>query len=314
MRARLLSKHEFHRFLEKLKSQGTLVAPVKEDIVRFKEITDVSAITTEGHPLFPLKKYFSPQKRKIFTYENNNIEEVLPEKQYIMFGARLCDINALLRLDKLFLGDISDRYYQRARANNLIIGLHCEIPPNEMCFCESMGLSDSGYDLLFCDAGENFHIKVGSERGNALVQDLPESDFQPEPIKTEKKLHNTEIAAFFENDAWKKEVEKCLSCGACTTLCPTCLCFDVYDDPDVEMNKGARITEWDSCQYEDFTKVAGGHVFRQAREQRFRHRIFHKIQYYKDQFGEFMCTGCGRCIEGCPTKIDFVEILNGMKQ
>ena len=175
-----------------------------------------------------------------------------------------------------------------------------------------MALKDDGYDLFFCDAGENFHIKVNSKKGEALVKNLPISKFIPLPIKTDKKLSTTDVKKFYDNSIWEKEADKCLSCGACTSLCPTCMCFDISDNPNLDVTSGKRTAEWDSCQYKDFTKVAGGHVFREKRLSRVKHRIYHKLQYFKEKFGENMCTGCGRCIEGCPTKIDFVETINNL--
>lgn len=313
MQPRLLKKNLLPQFLEKIREYGELIAPQQTDTLRFLPLEDTSRIVLEGHPLFTIKKYLYPEKHEIFRYEKEDIHMSQPVKQYVIFGVRLCDINACLKLDKLFLDDeVVDDYYKKARENLILIGLNCETPPKEVCFCESMDLKDFGYDLFFCDAGEDYHIKIGSERGKHMVEDLPESYFTPEPIRTEKKLEKKDFKKLFEHEDWKEEAKRCINCGACTHLCPDCMCFDVFDDPGLNPEKGSRMQEWDSCQFKDFTQVAGGLVFREDHENRFKHRIFHKVQYFNEKFGEYMCTGCGRCIEGCPTGIDFVEILNRM--
>ena len=91
------------------------------------------------------------------------------------------------------------------------------------------------------------------------------------------------------------------------------MCFNVEDDVDLA-GGGTRDAEWDSCQFRDFTKVAGGHVFREGRVDRFKHRIYHKLQYFREEFGILMCTGCGRCIRGCPAKIEWNELVNDLDQ
>ena len=102
---------------------------------------------------------------------------------------------------------------------------------------------------------------------------------------------------FDRNDVWEKESEKCLSCGDCTSLCPTCLCFDIKDEVNLDMVSGVRVAQWDSCMFKDFTAVAGGGVARDKRVDRLKHRIFHKLTYFPKKFdGASMCTGCGRCI------------------
>ncbi len=91
------------------------------------------------------------------------------------------------------------------------------------------------------------------------------------------------------------------------------MCFDVQDEVEVDLTKGFRIQKWDSCMYKDFTLVAGGHVYRNTRLNRFKHRIYHKLVYFPQKFERYMCTGCGRCIRGCPTKIDWIGLVNEME-
>ena len=128
------------------------------------------------------------------------------------------------------------------------------------------------------------------------------------------RLDKKDISHLYDHPDWKKGVDICLSCSACTALCPTCYCFEIHDNVGTKNPKeGERKRSWSSCQVQEFTKVAGEHVFRKEREERFKHRIYHQLDYFKQKNGINLCVGCGRCIEACPTRIDFVEIINEMK-
>lgn len=310
---KLLAKSKLSSFLQKVSKNSQLIAPVMKDTLRFEPLHSVEDIEFEGRPIFNIKKFFAKPKHSVFEFKGTSIKENLPSKRYTIFGARLCDVNAMLKIDKLFKDTLEDGYYKKARANVLLIGLNCEKEQSKYCFCESMELSDSGYDLFFCDVGEYYHIKVGSEKGFKLVNDLPNSKYEAPPITTKKKLDKKDYSKIWDNKVWEEMAEKCLSCGACTNLCGSCMCFDVYDDPNLDFKSGSRNVQWDSCQYKGFTRVAGNHIFRESRTNRLKHRINHKLQYFRESFDEYMCTGCGRCIEGCPTKIDFVKALNKVK-
>jgi len=315
---KVLEKKRLNEFLGEISKGADLIAPVKRGTLRFETVKDFDSICLEGRPLFPLKKFFSPAKRDVFgltlTDKNKPFEENKPRiRQRIVFGARLCDFNGLLRLDKLFLSEeYKDDHYKLARENTLLLGINCDPPPSEYCFCESMDL-ERYYDLFFHDLGDKYYIEVGSLKGKALVKGLEDYDFSIPPIKCDKKLDRKDIAHYYEDPTWEKENEKCLSCGKCTAHCTTCLCFDVEDKMDVNLNKGRRFKEWDSCQFLNFTLVAGGYVFRKERLARFKHRIYHKLQYFREKFGLDMCTGCGRCIEACPRLIDFTDVVNKFK-
>ena len=184
-----------------------------------------------------------------------------------------------------------------------------------------MGLKDH-YDLMFFDEGGEFIVDVKTEKATKFVKRFKEF-FKPSKHKiTEKdrKTPNTDrlrvkdISKLYDHPDWRKGVDSCLSCAACTNLCPTCYCFEFCEIPALlAKSKSKRVREWSSCQLKEFTKVAGGHVFREERDQRFKHRIYHQLQYFKDKHGVNLCVGCGRCIQACPTRIDFVKILNEMK-
>jgi len=318
---KVLDKKRLGEFLKKVSKGKELIAPVKRNTLRFeivKDFKDINDICLEGRPLFPIKKFFSPAKHDLLKLNLADkkkpfAEEKIKVKSRVIFGARLCDFNGLLRLDKLFNSkEYQNDYYKAARENTLLLGINCVPAPSKYCFCESMAL-ERYYDLFFHDMGDKYYVEAGSPKGGALVSGLQDFDFHIPSISCDKKLDRKDLAQHYDATAWDLENEKCLSCGKCTAHCTTCLCFDVFDELEADLNQGKRFKEWDSCQFLDFTLVAGGYVFRKERLARFKHRIYHKLQYFREKFGFDMCTGCGRCIEACPRLIDFTEVINNLK-
>ncbi|MBU1198471.1 MAG: 4Fe-4S dicluster domain-containing protein [Nanoarchaeota archaeon] len=315
---KVLEKKRLKEFLSSVSKGAELIAPVKSDTLRFEIIKDFDDICLEGRPLFPVKKFFSPARHDIFKLnladKNKAFEEVKNKiKPRVIFGGRLCDFNGLLRLDKLFLAkEFQDEYYKEAREKTLLIGINCVPAPSKYCFCESMNL-DKYYDLFFHDLGDKYYIEAGSPKGESLILKLEDYDFSIPAIKCKKHLEKKDLSGFYDSPAWKDGSKKCLNCGKCTAHCTTCLCFDVIDEVDADLKKGKRFKEWDSCQFTNFTQVAGGFVFRKDYVAKFKHRIYHKLQYFRERFGMDMCTGCGRCIESCPRLIDFTETVNKLK-
>ncbi|MBN2052136.1 4Fe-4S dicluster domain-containing protein [Candidatus Woesearchaeota archaeon] len=314
---KVLDKKRLKEFLGKVSKGKELIAPVKRGTLRFEiiNINYFDDICLEGRPLFSIKKFFSPAKHDLLKLNLADKKKPFEEektrfKPRVIFGARLCDFNGLLRLDKLFNSkEYQDDYYKAARENTLLIGINCVPAPSKYCFCESMGL-EKYYDLMLHDMGNKYYIEAGSPKGEALIMTLEDYDFVMPEIKCDKKLFRKDLTQYYDNPAWNSENDKCLSCGKCTSHCTTCLCFDVMDELEVDLKKGKRFKEWDSCQFLNFTLVAGGAIFRKDRLSRFKHRIYHKLQYFREKFGMDMCTGCGRCIEACPRLIDFTEVIN----
>lgn len=310
---RVLKKEDYKNFLNKLKSAGELVAPVTTDMTRFEKIKDVEQVDLDGgNPFFPIKKYFLPNEEPLLQITNGQTLELKkkPEKR-IIFGARLCDINGISVLDKLYLKHkYPDMNYQQRREHTVIVGVNCITPPSKYCFCSSMDIKKETYDLLLHEREQDYYIDVFSKKGEKLVKDFPEEEFDYPLPETEKRLERKNLHEFMDEKYWEKDTNLCVSCERCTNLCPSCFCFDMIDRVTPGTKNGERVRVIDSCHSKDFTQVAGGFVFRDTRVQRYRHRVMHKLQFFEDKFDRSMCTGCGRCIEYCHSKIDFVKTIN----
>ncbi|KHO45391.1 MAG: hypothetical protein QS98_C0011G0086 [archaeon GW2011_AR3] len=317
-----ITKADFSRFLQDIMKNYELIAPVKTDLVRFQPIKDISLIHLAENSFFPVKEFFFRKQETLFTFNGGKIEVKLDApKKRAFFGLRRCDLNAIMHQDRAFLSNTPDPYYKAQRDGALLLGYHCNEAPSIYCFCGSMDLKDF-FDIMFFDRGRCYLAETGSEKGEAVIAkskkmfkpsnySITESD---KKIEGTDRLLNKDISELYDHPDWKKGVDMCISCGACTSLCPTCYCFEVHDQTELkDPKKSKRERTWSSCQVKEFTKVAGGHVFRDKREDRFKHRIYHQLEYFREQHGIDLCVGCGRCITACPTKIDFVKIINEMK-
>ncbi len=322
-----LQKSALQDFLRSIMRHYALIAPLRRApdglpvFAKVERPQDLERLELERVPQFPAKKFLLPPEETLFSYEMTTqrlVEEAPASTPRVLFGLRLCDLNAFKILDKLFLsGEYTDDHYRAARDDLFLIGWYCTAPPSPDCFCESMKLSNY-YDLLLRDRGDHLYVDVGSPRGIELLRrlrlTLPEEHEAIPPIRTQKHLDTTDIQDLWDHPLWERVVtEECLSCQRCTQLCPTCLCFDLFDEND-DLEHGRRKRVWDSCHNKEFTRVAGDHYFRPDRTARFKHRIYHKLVYYPTVFGSSMCTGCGRCITYCPPHIDFVEMVNSMRR
>ena len=203
------------------------------------------------------------------------------------------------------------------------MGLACAAP-SWGCFCTSVGGSPAGtegLDLLLTDLGDRYHVAVLSEAGRELVAD-PAFGRLPTPTRAEAEARHAaasaRMPALFDAEAvagkveweapvWMRHARRCLACGACSFLCPTCHCFDIQDEVTAE--GGVRFRCWDTCQFGEFTRMGAGHNPRPTQTERLRQRVSHKFKYLVEEFGRTGCTGCGRCVEACPVNIDIRSVL-----
>ena len=316
-----LQEEELDPLITAVANRYRVFAPVRTDAVRFQEVRDGKAIDLTENSYVPIKEFFFAEQDTLFVFDDSGLAlRVVHVEPRVFFGVRRCDLNALSHQDLVFMEEPRDPYYAQRREASVLIGYHCPEPPSPYCFCGSMNLTDC-QDLMFVPRPGYFLVEEGSERGRQLIHEFP-SYFREtrEGLRREDRvtpgadgLATADIAAFYDDELWEEGVRNCLSCGACTTLCPTCYCYEIHDEVELgDTRRGSRNRCWSSCQLKEFSRVAGDLCFRESRSERFRHRIYHQLDYFRERYNVTLCTGCGRCIGFCPTRINWVDMVNRM--
>jgi sulfhydrogenase subunit beta (sulfur reductase) len=325
----IIKKSDFPNFIDSLLRNSKVIFPVRgEKGFNFGEIKSGKDIDLEGYvnTEFPPKKFFIPDGEVLMEYEKGGKVRRKPAKgKAIIFGVRPCDVHGLVVLDKVMLSEPVDIFYKNRRDSILVFALNCN-EAGENCFCESMGTDKAeGFDLLFTDQGSEYHVEVGSGRGREMIERFrmfkeTAKEAGKANLKFRKKM-NTEnlpgiMKASFESKVWEETADKrCLSCASCTSVCPTCYCFDVFHVNSIEKpGSGKIVREWNYCMLKPFTRVAGEVIFREPRAERVKQFFYHKLVYGKENQGKFHCVGCGRCITECMTSIDITEEVEKIRE
>ncbi len=280
------------------------------------------------------KKLLHPANERLWkaTADGDRFSIKTPEEdsgKRAFIGVRSCELQAMAIHDKVFtMGPYVDTLYQYRRKNVFIVAVNCT-QPGGTCFCASMKTgpkAQSGFDLALTEIIESdrhyFTIEAGSKSGTKILSKLPTREAnQAEMEAADKAMEhsaekmgrtlNTEgikdlLYNNFDNSHWEQIAERCLTCGNCTMVCPTCFCVNVEDTTDLTGQQAERWSSWDSCFTKDFSYIHGGSI-RTSATSRYRQWMMHKLSYWVDQFGTLGCVGCGRCITWCPAKIDITE-------
>jgi sulfhydrogenase subunit beta (sulfur reductase) len=310
-------------------------APVSEgDVVRFKPVADPAAVGIDfANASVPPKELMFPQTETLFKFRvgDDAIEPEVPaDSRRLVFGIRPCDAMAYTIVDKLYNWDFPDPYYQKRRDNTVLFGLACGTPVSN-CFCPSLGCgpaSEKGLDALMFDLGETVYVKTLTDKGDEAAKtmgleaagaaEVEAAEAQEkESLEKIKRSIDTEgipekLPALYDHPFWEQFSDRCLGCGICTFLCPTCHCFDIQDEAEAFDARRARM--WDSCMFGEYTLHTSGHNPRPTRKERTRNRISHKYSYFPEKFDVIACVGCGRCIKNCPVNIDIIDVLEKSKQ
>jgi ferredoxin len=190
--------------------------------------------------------------------------------------------------------------------------------------------SSDDVDVLMTDLGDGYYVEGVTDKGKSLIEESEgllkkatgeDSGKKEEVIDlAEDKIKRSfdvegvsgKLDDLYENAYWKEIARKCLGCGTCTYLCPTCHCFDIQDE--VGGKGGRRIRIWDTCMASEYTLHASGYNPRPGRMNRIRNRVYHKYKYYPENFDEIACVGCGRCINECSVNMDIIDIISQIKE
>ncbi len=277
----------------------------------------------------PPKFIVFPQLESLFKFEGEKIiEMVKPAAKKLLFGLRACDVKGLKFIDDFFKRNFEDIYYLNRSADKLLVIVGCK-SPLENCFCTSAKTGpflENGFDLQLVDIGERFVVEIGSEKGEEFVGTYQQffteaSKGDLEQSKTAKcdveqavslKLDfEKAIKRFCEDKVpeqmYERIAERCIYCGGCLYVCPTCTCFNVFDER--KENSGRRYRNWDACVFEGYTREASGHNPRLEKWIRTSRRYEHKLKYDYLTTGMSGCVGCGRCLSSCPVNIGISQVI-----
>ncbi len=277
------------------------------------------------------KRFLFPSSEVLGTIGRRNGHLTAPpaeagaEGRRAFVGLRPCDLHAIEVQDRVFRGGPEpDAAYAARRDGAFVIGVNCTAPGGT-CFCDSMGtgpVCTVGFDVALTELDHGFLATAGTARGGDLLEEAGSREATPGEaaeghrllaharVHMGRSLDTSDLPGLLyrnrRHPRWADVAERCLACGNCTSVCPTCFCHDVVDDVDLAGETATRVREWASCFSVEFSHTAGMEV-RTSREARYRQWLTHKFASWIDQFGTSGCVGCGRCITWCPVGIDVTE-------
>jgi ferredoxin len=326
----LLAINKTHRvFVSKKKNEDYIYVPLSN-------IQPEDVVYSRYRSVEPIKSFLTYSKEIVDLYFRD--PSWLPKNQFVaIFGVKNCDLASLNLQDYVFKEGIEvDPFYEQRRDNLLIISSDCT-DFKETCFCLVMGnkpYPEKNFDINLSPINTGFVIEVGSTKGEELVKKLSQyfssassgqiagAKIKRENLVSELDNHLAKInipksenlqrivREGYESNIWKEQMLTCVECGACNFICPSCHCFLLADQS--EQRRPRRLRVWDSCLYANYARVAGGANPLNTRTKRLRNRFMKKFDFFPENLGQFGCTGCGRCIEACPGKIDIREVLKAL--
>ncbi|MCK4819198.1 4Fe-4S dicluster domain-containing protein, partial [bacterium] len=345
----LIKKTDVLNLAEELSKEYSVYGPMIENETGqtfFDQVDYISELDLSAPlPSAPPKYLFFPQMERIMAFKCNGekkevaIQTDFKDKAKALFGLRPCDLAGLQCLDRIFLGqEFVDEFYRYHRKKTFIVTNTCVVPYKQ-CFCvctDSGPCAYEGFDLNLTDIGDFYLIETGSDNGKELAGRLAlkkadQKHLDEKNRKVEKSISlfeeiatdakawvsrvmNRVTTGFIDDKVWEYIGGQCFECGACSYVCPTCSCFNVVD---VNAGNGTseRLRTWDSCSYEGYSRMAGGHNPRKPVEDRRNKRFFCKLSY--SQSKKYLrpgCVGCGRCVWVCPGDIGMPNVVTYIRR
>lgn len=336
----IASPDEVTKWLRGLAGKYPVLFPQKHGSAsyRFSRVVNESLIQFDDYQptIVPPVKTIVPAWDEMLRFVNkpDGSTQVSPSVDTsfrVMAGVRACDVKGIFLMDLFYHDGVSDPYYLARRENTAIVGYGCRQPCDERVFCAAVDSLDhrEGADIFLDPVrGGMMLVEVRTEQGRRL---LDGTDFEPcddgparmvgvianrpDPFGRAFKARVEKlpdiINGHWKSPVWDKHVERCFSCGTCNLVCPTCYCYEVHDDLNLDAQSGTRVRTWDGCMLPHFSVIAGNHNFRPEPASRQRHRVKRKFEYLPNRYGYgSACVGCGRCGRQCTSGIDIYDIVN----
>ena len=286
------------------------------DIIRYGKVSSLDEIHWDKKSDYSFKEVLLAINETLFYFtEDQTTVPKGPEKDILIF-LRSCDMHAVKRLDEIYLKNgFEDFYYARIRNKAKFVLMGCDTTCSSG-FCVSMGTNRcDNYDAYVKVEGETVYMDLKwAELEETVSAAAEQADVSPdfvtenkEKVTLPKNLSNES----FTKEIWKEYGARCIKCGRCNFVCPTCTCFtmqDIFYKDNAKVGERRRV--WASCQIDGYTDMAGGHGFRKSNADRMRFKVMHKIYDYEKRFGYPMCVGCGRCDDVCPEYISYSNCVN----
>lgn len=329
---KLIRKQSLEKLYATLSASRKVYAPVvaADKRIEYKYNPAFAEVTFEHiQSTLSVKSVVFPKVENLIYYTNNKVDSTITEidltkiPEVVLWGSHPCDNSAYDVLKSIFCWDIKDEFFAKRLEKLVVIGLACH-QSDAYCFCTSVGLtpnSTKGSDILLSKTKSGDYIaEILTEKGNAIVTASPElfenANNEEVVIAEVKQTFNHEqvtekLKTAFEHPFWVANSLRCIGCGACAYVCPTCACFDIQDE--TKGKEGRRYRSWDSCGFGLFTLHTSGHNPREVQSQRWRQRIMHKFSYMPDRNNSLGCVGCGRCSRGCPVDMNISEQLQALQ-
>jgi sulfhydrogenase subunit beta (sulfur reductase) len=335
IKSHFLREADFDSFVAEMIKAAVVYAPVaRKNHFVFAPVSSPMEVRLDYDvTILPPKKVIFPVHQDLVRFGPGGGETAIHPEPRILFGVHFYDIKAIDMLDLLFRENSEDWNYLAQREHTTIVGSNIQkVSARAFWGTVGKGVQPCGHDAFMTKLPKGYLFEVLTPKGEkllscgkfepateadmALARKVNEEILDKCPEKLSHGSHEiaTKVRASFKSKLWEELSRTCFSCGTCNIVCPTCYCFDVQDHWNLDQVSGCRARTWDGCLLEDFAKVslgAGGtENFRDARSQRYRHRLLRKAAYLNDKLGGPACVGCGRCSAQCvPDIADPVRII-----